>query len=49
VREAFVSLVGAVPEPSTRGNGAVVGTPVDTARHGELQGPGPDRCRIPRV
>ncbi len=23
-----------------------VSTPVDTARHGEIRGPGPDRCRI---
>src|SRR5512135_483197 len=33
---------GRATAPSTRSHRAVVGTPVDTARHGELQGPGPD-------
>ena len=33
---------GPATAPSTRSHRPVVGAPVDTARHGELQGPGPD-------
>ena len=43
-RRLGVSLLATRPCYSafTRSHGAVVGTPVDTARHGEIRGPGPD-------
>src|SRR5215470_19909492 len=34
-----------VPQPWHAG----VGTPMDTARYGDIQRPRPDRCRIPRM